>query len=104
MCSGEAPFCGGLPSQHLHRSSGVRDEKLDRKNEVSPFLRRRNDDSWLECLPNMVRPSLALCFLILVPSAAWAQQQPTPQAPPDTKPARERHRIQEKEPPPPEGP
>jgi hypothetical protein len=31
---------------------------------------------------------------------AWAQTAP----PPDTKPARDRHRIQEKEPPPPEGP
>jgi hypothetical protein len=47
----------------------------------------------------MFRGLLALFFAFL-PALAWAQTQP----PPDTKPARERHRIQEKEPPPPEGP
>jgi hypothetical protein len=44
--------------------------------------------------------ALVALFFVLLPSLAWAQTQ----APPDTKPARERHRIQEKEPPPPEGP
>src|SRR5690349_15655499 len=44
--------------------------------------------------------ALVALFFALLPSLAWAQTQ----APPDTKPARERHRIQEKEPPPPEGP
>jgi hypothetical protein len=47
----------------------------------------------------MSRALLAL-FFTLIPALAWAQTQP----PPDTKPARERHRLQEKEPPPPEGP
>jgi hypothetical protein len=47
----------------------------------------------------MFRALLAL-FFALLPALAWAQTAP----PPDTKPARERHRIQEKEPPPPEGP
>jgi hypothetical protein len=44
--------------------------------------------------------ALVALFFALLPSLAWAQTQ----APPDTKPARERHRLQEKEPPPPEGP
>jgi hypothetical protein len=53
----------------------------------------------------MFRSLPALLILSLVPAAAWAQQQPPQQpVPPDTKPARERHRIQEKEPPPPQGP
>jgi hypothetical protein len=47
----------------------------------------------------MPRALFAL-FFTLLPALAWAQTQP----PPDTKAARERHRIQEKEPPPPEGP
>jgi hypothetical protein len=46
----------------------------------------------------MLRALLPLIFA-LFPALAWAQTAP----PPDTKPARERHRIQEKEPPPPEG-
>src|SRR5690349_7401690 len=50
-------------------------------------------------MPPMPRALLAL-FFALLPAVAWAQTQP----PPDTKAARERHRIQEKEPPPPEGP
>jgi hypothetical protein len=51
----------------------------------------------------MLRSLLAVgCSLIAMTAPAWAQQQPAP--PPDTKPARERHRIAEKEPPPPEGP
>ena len=75
------------------------------KIEVLTILRRRNVNSWLECLPNMVRPLLAAFFLlVLSASVAWAQQPQPQQTPPDTKPARERHRIQEKEPPPPEGP
>jgi hypothetical protein len=50
-------------------------------------------------------PALFFAFLPALtpstwPGSLWAQTQP----PPDTKPARERHRIQEKEPPPPEGP
>lgn len=48
----------------------------------------------------------AILFLAL-PSSAFAQQQspPTSQQPiPDTRTARERHRVQEKEPPLPEGP
>ena len=48
----------------------------------------------------MFRALPALAFALL-PAIAWAQQQPAP--PPDTKPARDRHRLQEKEPPPPEG-
>ena len=50
-------------------------------------------------MPPMPRALFAL-FFALLPSLAWAQTQD----PPDTKPARERHRIQEKAPPPPEGP
>jgi hypothetical protein len=51
----------------------------------------------------MTRPFLVILFLAL-PAWAWAQD-PAPQQPvPDTKPARERHRIAEKLPPPPEGP
>jgi hypothetical protein len=42
-----------------------------------------------------------LGLVLFLSAAAWAQQTPPP---PDTKPARERHRIAEKEPPPPEGP
>jgi len=56
----------------------------------------------------MARPTLVACCLLLLglaaPAAAWAQQPAPPQNPPDTKPARERHRVQEKEPPPPQGP
>lgn len=48
----------------------------------------------------MFRALAALAFALL-PAIAWAQQ---PAPPPDTKPARDRHRLQEKEPPPPEGP
>src|SRR5216110_3182690 len=50
-------------------------------------------------MPAMFRALFALAFALL-PTALWAQTPP----PPDTKPARERHRLQEKEPPPPEGP
>src|SRR5436190_21217435 len=50
-------------------------------------------------MPPMSRALFAL-FFALLPALAWAEAQ----EPPDTKPARERHRIQEKEPPPPEGP
>src|SRR5260221_5676372 len=52
----------------------------------------------------MFRSLPALLIVFLIPAAAWAQQPQPQQTPPDTKPARERHRIQEKEPPPPEGP
>jgi hypothetical protein len=48
----------------------------------------------------MLRALFSLFFLFL-PAVAWAQQTPPP---PDTQPARERHRIKEKEAPPPEGP
>lgn len=54
----------------------------------------------------MARGLFAILFLAL-PSSAFAQQEspPTSQQPiPDTRTARERHRVQEKEPPPPEGP
>jgi hypothetical protein len=44
----------------------------------------------------MLRALFALSFALL-PAAAFAQTEP----PPDTKPARERHRLQAKEPPPP---
>lgn len=53
----------------------------------------------------MHRSLLAVaCAVLAAQAPAWGQQQPPPQPAPDTKPARERHRIQEKEPPPPEGP
>jgi hypothetical protein len=55
----------------------------------------------------MLRSFAILGSILLAATApAWAQQTPpqTPPPPPDTKPARERHRIQEKLPPPPEGP
>ncbi|HZE96502.1 MAG TPA: hypothetical protein VE981_05720 [Planctomycetota bacterium] len=56
----------------------------------------------------MPRPLLAFFLLLgLAETARAAQQQPPPSQPqpiPDTKAARDRHRIQEKEPPPPEGP
>jgi hypothetical protein len=48
----------------------------------------------------MLRAFFPLFFLLL-PAFAWAQQTPPP---PDTQPARERHRLKEKEAPPPEGP
>lgn len=50
-------------------------------------------------MPPMLRALLAAMFA-LVPTVALAQTQ----APPDTKPARERHRLADKEPPPPSGP
>ncbi|HLY08154.1 MAG TPA: hypothetical protein VKW04_02505, partial [Planctomycetota bacterium] len=55
----------------------------------------------------MLRSFLAFAFVLLAARApVWAQQQAPqePQPVPDTKPARERHRVQEKLPPPPEGP
>lgn len=53
----------------------------------------------------MPRPFLVFLFLTFPVSAWAAAQDPAPQQPvPDTKPARERHRITEKLPPPPEGP
>ena len=50
-------------------------------------------------MPPMFRALPAILFAFL-PAVVWAQTAP----PPDTKPARERHRLQEKEPAPPEGP
>ena len=52
-------------------------------------------------MPPMLRALFAVAFALL-PAVALAQAQQQP--PPDTKPARERHRLQEKQPPPPEGP
>lgn len=48
----------------------------------------------------MFRALPAVIFVFLSATAAWAQNEP----PPDTKPARERHRIAAHEPPPPDGP
>lgn len=50
-------------------------------------------------MPPMLRALLALSFALL-PAVALAQTAP----PPDTKPARERHRLQDKDVPPPSGP
>src|SRR5258706_8117305 len=44
--------------------------------------------------------ALPALFFALLPAVAWAKTPP----PPDTKPARERHRVAEHQPPPPEGP
>lgn len=46
--------------------------------------------------------ALPAAMVAFLPAIAWAQQQTEP--PPDTKPARERHRVREHEAPPPEGP
>lgn len=56
-------------------------------------------------LQMMGRGILAILIFVLSGSAFAQQQPPAPSQPiPDTRPARERHRIQDKEPPQPEGP